>query len=59
MRYAIIPTITKNERRSEVNLDEYLAHVEATQKASLAEAIATLTKANETLSGLFNTKEAN
>jgi hypothetical protein len=55
---ATILTITTNERRSEMNLDEYIAHIEATQKASLSEAIATLTKANETLSGLFNTKEA-
>jgi len=42
-----------------MTLDEYISHIEAQQKASLAEAIATLTKANETLSGLFNTKEAN
>ena len=41
-----------------MNLDEYKAHVEAHRKASRLEAIATLTKANETISQLFNTKEA-
>ena len=42
-----------------MTLDEYIAHIEATQKASLSEAIATLTKANELIGSLFNTKEAN
>jgi hypothetical protein len=42
-----------------MTLDEYKALVEAQRKASRLEAIATLTKANETLSGLFDTKEAN
>lgn len=42
-----------------MTLDEYIAHIEATQKASIAEAIAVMTKASETLSGLFNTEEAN
>jgi hypothetical protein len=48
-----------NERRSEMNLDEYKAYVEATRKESLLKAIATMSEANDTMSSLFNTKEAN
>ena len=55
----IIPTITNNERRSEMNLDEYKAYVEATRKESLLKAIETLSEANDKMSSLFNTKEAN
>ena len=58
VRYAIIPTITNNERRSEMNLDEYKAYVEATRKESLLKAIATMSEANDKMSSLFNTKEA-
>ena len=54
----IIPTITNNERRSEMNLDEYKAHVEAQRKESLLKAIATMSEANAKMSSLFNTKEA-
>jgi hypothetical protein len=50
--------ITNNERRSEMNLDEYKAYVEATRKESLLKAIATMSEANATMSSLFNTKEA-
>jgi hypothetical protein len=50
--------ITNNERRSEMNLDEYKAHVEAQRKASLLKAIATMSEANDKMSSLFNTKEA-
>ena len=42
-----------------MTLEEYIAHIEATQKASLAEAIATLTKANAKLTEIFNTLEEN
>jgi hypothetical protein len=42
-----------------MTLDEYIAHIEATQKASLAEAIATLTQANAALTTMFNTLEEN
>jgi len=42
-----------------MTLDEYIAHIEAKQKASLSEAIATLTKANATLTEIFNTLEEN
>jgi len=48
-----------NERRSLMNLDEYKAHVEAQRKASLLKAIATMSEANDKMSSLFNTKEAN
>jgi hypothetical protein len=54
----IIPTITNNERRSEMNLAEYKAHVEAQRKESLLKAIATMSEANATMSSLFNTEEA-
>jgi len=47
-----------NERRSEMNLEEYKAHVEAQRKASLLKAIATMSEANDKMSSLFNTKEA-
>ena len=47
-----------NERRSEMNLDEYKAYVEATRKESLLKAIATMSEANDKMSSLFNTKEA-
>ena len=57
--YATIPTITTNERRSEMNLEEYKAQVEAQRKASLLKAIATMSEANDKMSSLFNTKEAN
>jgi hypothetical protein len=50
--------ITNNERRSEMNLDEYKAYVEATRKESLLKAIATMSEANDKMSSLFNTKEA-
>ena len=41
-----------------MNLDEYKAHVEAQRKESLLKAIATMTEANDKMSSLFNTKEA-
>jgi len=50
--------ITNNERRSEMNLDEYKAYVEATRKESLLKAIATMSEANDKMSSLFNTREA-
>ena len=42
-----------------MTLDEYISHIEATQKASIAEAIAVMTKASATLSELFNIEENN
>lgn len=42
-----------------MNIEEYKAHVEAQRKASLLKAIATMSEANDTMSQLFNTKEAN
>jgi len=42
-----------------MTLDEYISHIEAQQKASLSEAIATLTKASATLSELFSIEENN
>ena len=47
------------ERRSLMNLDEYKAHVEAQRTASRLKAIATMSEANDKMSSLFNTKEAN
>ena len=41
-----------------MTLDEYKAHVEAQRKASLLKAIATMSEANDKMSSLFNTKEA-
>ncbi len=41
-----------------MNLDEYKAYVEATRKESLLKAIATMSEANDKMSSLFNTKEA-
>jgi hypothetical protein len=41
-----------------MTLDEYKAYVEAQRKASLLKAIATMSVANDTMSQLFNTKEA-
>ena len=52
VRSCIIPTITNNERRSEMNLDEFKAHIIATRQASKAEALsvlsATITKSTTT-----------
>jgi len=42
-----------------MTLNEYKALVEEQRKASLANAIATLTKANQALTNTFNTKENN
>ena len=42
-----------------MTLEEYKAHIEASRKASLSEAIATLTKANAMLTNTFNTEENN
>jgi len=42
-----------------MNLEEYKAHVEAQRKASLEQAIATLTKANKKLTDNFNIEENN
>ena len=42
-----------------MNLEEYKAHVEAQRKASLQKAIATMSEANDKMSSLFGTKEAN
>jgi hypothetical protein len=42
-----------------MNLDEYKARVEEQRKASLAEAIATLTQANKVLTETFNLEENN
>jgi hypothetical protein len=50
---------TNNESRSAMNLEEYKSHVEAQRKASLQKAIATMSEANDTMSSLFGTKEAN
>ena len=41
-----------------MNLAEYKAYVEATRKESLLKAIATMSEANDKMSSLFNTKEA-
>jgi hypothetical protein len=41
-----------------MNLEEYKAQVEAQRKASLLKAIATMSEANDKMSSLFNTKEA-
>jgi hypothetical protein len=43
-----------NERRSEMNLDEFRAHVEATRQASKAEALSVL---SATMSITTTTKE--
>jgi hypothetical protein len=58
---ALSATITtnNNERRSIMNLDEYTAHVEATRKASLAQAIALMSEANAKMSNMFNLEENN
>jgi len=42
-----------------MTLDEYINHIEAQQKASLEQALAHLTKANETLTNVFNLLEEN
>jgi hypothetical protein len=42
-----------------MTLEEYRAHVEAQRKESLLKAIATMSVANDTMSQLFGTKEAN
>ena len=42
-----------------MNLDEYAAHVEATRKASLAQAIALMSEANDKMSNMFNLEENN
>lgn len=42
-----------------MNLDEYTAHVEATRKASLAQAIALMSEANAKMSNMFNLEENN
>ena len=42
-----------------MTLNEYKALVEEQRKASLANAIATLTKANQALTNTFNSKENN
>jgi len=41
-----------------MNLEEFQAHVEAQRKASMLKAIATMSQANDTMSSLFSTKEA-
>jgi hypothetical protein len=41
-----------------MTLEEYKALVEAQRKASLLKAIATMSEANDKMSSLFNTKEA-
>jgi len=42
-----------------MTLDEYISHIEAQRKASLSEAIATLTKANAMLTNTFDVEENN
>ena len=42
-----------------MTLEEYKAHVEATRKASLAQALAVLSEANATMSTMFNLEENN
>jgi len=54
----IMSTITTTKEGQFMNLDEYKAHVEAQRKASLLKAIATMSEANDKMSSLFNTKEA-
>ena len=41
-----------------MNLEEYKAHVEAQRNASMQKAIALMSQANDTMSSLFGTKEA-
>ena len=58
---AFVYTTYYNQQRKvdKMTLDEYKAYVEATRKESLLKAIATMSEANDTMSSLFNTKEAN
>ena len=46
-------------KEGKMNLDEYTAHVEATRKASLAQAIALMSEANAKMSEMFNLDEEN
>jgi hypothetical protein len=50
---------TQRKEIDEMKLEEYKALVEAQRKASLAEALANLTKANEALTNTFNLLEEN